>query len=160
MKLSCISFLYSSAFGCCYSLRSCFKPSACRCFASLYSLVQCFVKVCVGVPRELLSFQSNLSISAFGCYSLRSCFNPAIRWLVDASHLSSLVCVVQCFVNVPCVISHRIASLVCMCIHLSADSGEETPLGGFSPSGAFLISYANYKYPRTHYICRAFNFCL
>ena len=100
------------------------------------------------------------SISAFGCYSLRSCFNPAIRWLVDASHLSSLVCVVQCFVNVPCVISHRIASLVCMCIHLSADSGEETPLGGFSPSGAFLISYANYKYPRTHYICRAFNFCL
>ena len=63
---------------------------------------------------------------------------PLGSGVVDASHLS----------------------LVCMCIHLSADSGEETPLGGFSPSGAFLISYANYKYPRTHYICRAFNFCL
>jgi len=115
---------------------------------------QCFVKVCWALLHVQLQQQVVLLL-----------FQPSavIRFAHVSTQPTRLCC--RCFASLhrlvrAVLISHRIASLVCMCIHVSADSGEETPLGGFSPSGAFLISYANYKYPRTHYICRAFNFCL
>ena len=51
--------------------------------------------------------------------------------------------------------------LLYVCVHVLSRLGKEYPLKGvFVPSGAFLIkSFAlNYKYPRTHYICRALIF--
>jgi len=51
--MCCASILFnSSPFGSCYSLRSCFKPSACRCFASLFQ-VRVMIPVHV-MPRVLL----------------------------------------------------------------------------------------------------------